>query len=176
MPTNSGQALLVANPIAVTDVVKNARPRQRNCYFSSSDAVFNDRYEASRDYDKLRSGEVQVDGGWRIYSSGPGVYTNLVMRHLFGLRRHFDCFEFDPVLPRDLDGVTCEMLQNGRRVKYQFLVRDAVCSPKRIIVNGAAIPQLIRAPNPYRAGAARVPAAEFADRLNRSENLVQIEL
>ena len=93
-------ALLVVNPIAVTEIVKNARARQRNCYFSSSDAAFSDRYEASKDYEKLRSGEVPTDGGWRIYSSGPGIYTNLVVRHLFGLRRYFDWLEFDPVLPR----------------------------------------------------------------------------
>ena len=97
-------ALLVVNPIAVTEIVKNARARQRNCYFSSSDAAFSDRYEASTDYEKLRRGEVPTDGGWRIYSSGPGIYTNLVVRHLFGLRRYFDWLEFDPVLPRELDG------------------------------------------------------------------------
>ena len=72
------RALLVASPIAVTDVVKNARPRQRNCYFSSSDAAFLDRYQASREYDKLRRGEVPVEGGWRVYSSGPGIYTSPV--------------------------------------------------------------------------------------------------
>src|SRR5688500_795535 len=114
------RALLVVNPIAVTDVVGNARPRQRNCYFSSSDAAFADRYEASRDYDKLRQGQVPVDAGWRIYSSGPGIYTNLVIRHLFGLRRHFDFVEFDPVLPGELDGAVVELPAGQRRMRYEF--------------------------------------------------------
>ena len=68
----------------------NSRPRQRNCYFSSSDADFADRHQASSQYQKLRSGEVATSGGWRIYSSGAGIYTNLVIRHLLGLRSHFD--------------------------------------------------------------------------------------
>ena len=108
------RALLVVNPIAVTDVVPNARPRQRNCYFSSSDAAFADRYEASRDYDKLRRGEVPVDGGWRIYSSGPGIYTSLVIRHLFGLRRYFDWSSSTRCCRAELDGATCELVA-GRR-------------------------------------------------------------
>ena len=41
------EALYVANPINVTEQVANAAPRQRNAYFSSSDAAFLDRYEAS---------------------------------------------------------------------------------------------------------------------------------
>ncbi len=113
-------ALDVVNPIRVTEIVKNAGLRQRNCYFSSSDAAFVDRYEASRDYEKLRRGEVSVNGGWRIYSSGPGIYTSLVIRRLFGLRQHFDCMEFDPVLPRQLDGIECELPYQGRPVRYQF--------------------------------------------------------
>ena len=48
-------ALLVANPIAVTDRLENASLRQRNAYFSSSDAAFPDRYEASAHWD-LRQG------------------------------------------------------------------------------------------------------------------------
>ena len=40
------EALLVVNPIAVTDRLANASLRQRNAYFSSSDAAFSDRYQA----------------------------------------------------------------------------------------------------------------------------------
>src|SRR5262249_48235521 len=41
------QALALVNPIAVTSHLENATLRQRNAYFSSSDAAFRDRYEAS---------------------------------------------------------------------------------------------------------------------------------
>jgi 1,2-beta-oligoglucan phosphorylase len=83
------QALLVANPIAVTDELPNASLRQRNAYFSSSDAAFADRYQASGEWGRVKANSIAVDGGWRIYSSGPGLYANMLIRHAFGLRRRF---------------------------------------------------------------------------------------
>ena len=83
------EALLVANPIAVTDLLPNASLRQRNAYFSSSDAAFRDRYQASDEWERVRANAIAVDGGWRIYSSGPGLYANMLIRHAFGLRRQF---------------------------------------------------------------------------------------
>src|SRR3984893_16609316 len=74
------EALLLANPITVTDRLVQATPRQRNAYFSSSDAAFPDRYAASQDWPRVKAGMVAVDGGWRVYSSGPGIYTNLLIR------------------------------------------------------------------------------------------------
>ena len=83
------QALLVANPIAVTDQLPHATLRQRNAYFSSSDAAFADRYQASGEWARVRTNSIAVDGGWRVYSSGPGLYANMLIRHAFGLRRWF---------------------------------------------------------------------------------------
>ena len=82
-------ALLVANPIAVTDELTNASLRQRNAYFSSSDAAFRDRYQASAEWERVRSGKIAADGGWRIYSSGPGLIGYLLIQHVFGIRRRF---------------------------------------------------------------------------------------
>ena len=67
------EALQVVNPVSVAEIVANASPRQRNAYFSSSDAAFPDRYRASAEWERVREGTVAVDGGWRIYSSGPGL-------------------------------------------------------------------------------------------------------
>jgi 1,2-beta-oligoglucan phosphorylase len=83
------EALLVANPIAVTDELAHASLRQRNTYFSSSDAAFQDRYQASAEWARVKANAIAVDGGWRIYSSGPGLYANMLIRHAFGLRRQF---------------------------------------------------------------------------------------
>jgi 1,2-beta-oligoglucan phosphorylase len=83
------EALLVANPIAVTDLLPNASLRQRNAFFSSSDAAFRDRYQASDEWERVKANAIAVDGGWRIYSSGPGLYANMLIRHAFGLRRQF---------------------------------------------------------------------------------------
>jgi cellobiose phosphorylase len=94
------EALLVANPIAVTDCLTHALPRQRNAYFSSSDAAFHDRYEASADWARVKTGTVPVDGGWRIYSSGPGLYASLLICHALGIRRHWGRRVAQPALPR----------------------------------------------------------------------------
>ena len=82
-------ALVVANPIAVTETLAHAAFRQRNAYFSSSDAAFRDRYEASANWELAKSGEIAVEGGWRIFSSGPGLYVSLVVRHALGAKRRF---------------------------------------------------------------------------------------
>jgi 1,2-beta-oligoglucan phosphorylase len=74
--------LQAVNPIAVTDRLPHATLRQRNCYFTSSDAAFRDRYEAFDEWDRARQGTVEADGGWRIYSSGPGLFVQLLVSWL----------------------------------------------------------------------------------------------
>jgi cellobiose phosphorylase len=92
-------ALLIANPIAVTDRLPHASLRQRNAYFSSSDAAFDDRYQASAEWSRVKAGAIPVDGGWRIYSSGPGLYANMLVQQAFGVRRRFGARIAKPCLP-----------------------------------------------------------------------------
>src|SRR6185312_9955909 len=80
-------ALAKANPVGMTERVPSARPRQSTTYYSSSDAVFPDRYAAAEDYAGVRDGTVPLEGGWRVYSSGPGLFLRLVVENLLGLRR-----------------------------------------------------------------------------------------
>ena len=82
--------------------------RQRNAYFSSSDAAFRDRYQASEEWARVRAGELAVDGGWRIYSSGPGLYVNVLIAHAFGVRREFGARILRPCLPRSLPDLRLE--------------------------------------------------------------------
>jgi 1,2-beta-oligoglucan phosphorylase len=119
------EALQVANPIAVTERLAHASPRQRNAYFSSSDAAFFDRYQASAEWPRVKAGDVAVDGGWRIYSSGPGLYTNLLLCHALGVRRRFGERVVQPVLPRSLGQVILEMEVDGRRERWQLAAADA---------------------------------------------------
>ena len=102
------EALLVANPIAVTDELPHASLRQRNAYFSSSDAAFQDRYQASDEWERVRANSIAVDGGWRIYSSGPGLYANMLIRHAFGLRRQFGKRVVTPGLRKSRKDLTFE--------------------------------------------------------------------
>ncbi len=81
------QAIALANPIRVTEILGRADLRQRNTYFSSSDAAFADRYAASSDWGALAAGKVAVDGGWRTYSSGPGIFTRLLVQLSLGFGR-----------------------------------------------------------------------------------------
>ncbi len=98
-------ALLVANPIAATDRLPHASLRQRNAYFSSSDAAFRDRYKASAEWERVKTGDVAADGGWRIYSSGPGLYVYLLIQHAFGIRRRFGKRIVEPGLPASQEGL-----------------------------------------------------------------------
>jgi len=168
------EALMVVNPIAVTEVVRGAGIRQRNCYFSSSDAAFKDRYEASRDYDKLKRGEIAVDGGWRIYSSGPGIYANLVIRHLFGIRRHFDFMEFDPVLPSELDGIACDITHDGKPVGYRFSVNQEKRAVQGVSINGKPLAAMGRDATAYRKSGIRILKHDFDAALAPDVNIVQI--
>ncbi len=114
------EALAVVNPVMVSETVANASPRQRNAYFSSSDAAFADRYEASAEWDRVRNGTVAVDGGWRIYSSGPGLYVNMLLSHALGLRRRFGERIVDPVLPASVGRVTVEWEVDGREDRWEL--------------------------------------------------------
>ena len=101
------EALLIVNPIAVTDRLPTASLRQRNTYFSSSDAAFRDRYHASADWVRVKNNTIAFDGGWRIYSSGPGVYTNILIQQALGVRRYFGERVVKPTLSSGL-GFTLE--------------------------------------------------------------------
>ncbi|MBO0734168.1 MAG: cellobiose phosphorylase [Methylocapsa sp.] len=96
------EALALANPVIVTDLVTNAAPRQRNAYFSSSDAAFPDRYAAEAQWQRLRAGKVRAEGGWRIYSSGPGIFARLLVCQALGKRRLWGKRFDDPLLPQAL--------------------------------------------------------------------------
>jgi cellobiose phosphorylase len=102
------EALQLANPISVTDRLAQALPRQRNAYFSSSDAAFPDRYAASTEWQQVKAGQVGVEGGWRIYSSGPGLYTGILVCDVLGLRRNWGKRAVRPLLPPALNTVTAE--------------------------------------------------------------------
>ena len=108
------EGLLVVNPIAVTDCLAHASLRQRNAFFSSSDAAFANRYQASDEWERLKEGKVAVDGGWRIYSSGPGLYIYILIQHALGLRRQLGRRIVKTCLPASQEGL--KLTWSGRSV------------------------------------------------------------
>jgi CRISPR-associated protein Csx3 len=169
-------ALQVANPVGLRAVVPNAAPRQSNVYFSSSDADFPTRLEAATRWNDLRTGRVAVRGGWRLYSSGPGLFLHKVRACLLGVRESFGDVVFDPVLPRSLDGLVARLTLIGRTVDVTYRVRGASFGVSRIVVNGTLLPLAAREPNPYRVGGCRVPVATLSEGLDRAANAIHVEL
>ncbi|HTO02784.1 MAG TPA: hypothetical protein VL069_03735, partial [Opitutus sp.] len=171
------QALQVVNPVDLTALVPHAARRQSNAYFSSSDADFSNRYEAAARWSELRSGRVAVRGGWRIYSSGPGLFLHAIRASLLGVRESFEDIVFDPVLPRTLDGLVAEITLCDCAVELRYRVRHGTSAPRSLSVNGIPWNRRHREQNPYRPGGLLVPRSHLIPFLHASApNLIELEL
>ena len=168
-------ALCKANPVGIRSVVPNSALRQANCYYSSSDAAFADRYEESSRYKDVMSGEVPVEGGWRVYSSGAGIFLRLIHHCFLGLRRGKSSLVIDPAIPKSLDGLVAELEFEGRRLKVTYTVAARGCGPMALTLNGTELP-FERIHNPYRTGGAAVSMGMFAERLRGGTNELAIAL
>lgn len=107
-------------PVGLQDIVNNAEPRQANVYFSSSDGDFKTRYEAEKNFEKLKSGEVGVKGGWRLYSSGPGIFTNQVITHLAGIEMRAEGLKISPSIPANMDEFCFDFSINNKLVHFSI--------------------------------------------------------
>lgn len=169
------RALCQINPIGIRDLVPPAALRQANCYFSSSDAAFPDRYEAGADYARVMRGEIPLEGGWRVYSSGAGIGMALILRGLLGLRVERSRLVIDPVMPAGLDGLGVTLNLAGRPLEVTYRVRQTGQGPIAVRVNGADIP-FERGASPYRTGAAEIPMDAFHAGPAAGPNRIEIEL
>jgi cellobiose phosphorylase len=175
-PDDAFRALMAICPILLERDVPAALPRQNNAYFSSSDAAFFDRRQASRQFGRLRSGAVGVKGGWRVYSSGPGIYLNQLVSNVLGLRAYFDDVVIDPVLPRDADGLTFDFEWEGRQVRYVYEIKGQGFAPAEVRVNGTPVAARRATDNPYREGGLLIAKRVFSDALDKGENVVEIRV
>ncbi len=168
-------ALRQAIPVAYREIVPCGDIRQSNCYYSSSDVAFKSRYEADELYNEIKRGTIKLRGGWRVYSSGPGIYISLIITRLLGIRIEFGNVILDPVIPRSMDGLSASMDFHGYPVTFRYSVKEGLFSPKAITVDGKAVP-FTREDNKYRAGGAVIPVKIFLDRLVDQGNIVDVLL
>jgi cellobiose phosphorylase len=168
-------ALRQVNPIGLRDAVPPARPRQSNCYASSSDACFRDRYDAAARYAELRAGAVPVEAGWRVYSSGAGIASLLIRGRVLGLRTSRSSLAIDPVLPRALDGLRAAIEVDGVPLEVVYAIGARGHGPTAIALNGAPIAFEVE-PNPYRRGAAVIPMDALRGRLDGGGNTLAVTL
>jgi cellobiose phosphorylase len=169
------RALRQAIPVAYREIVPSGDIRQSNCYYSSSDVIFANRYEADRLYSEIMTGNLTLRGGWRVYSSGPGIFIGIVVSHLLGLRIKWGKVIIDPVIPGALDGLQASMQFLGRSLTLSYIVKEESFGPKRICINGSDI-AFTEEENIYRRGGALIPVAVFSGLPLKEENKVEIYL
>jgi len=169
------KALRQANPVAYRNIVKCGDIRQANCYYSSSDVIFKNRYDADENYNKIKSGEYTLRGGWRVYSSGPGIYIGLIVSRFIGLRTEYGNTIFDPVLPFSLNGFSASLNYLGYPITFIYNVKVSNFGPKAIKINGKGV-KYSNEENTYRRGGAIIPTSELITMLNHKKNIILIDL
>jgi 1,2-beta-oligoglucan phosphorylase len=169
------RALRQAIPVDYRELVPQGDLRQANCYYSSSDVAFASRYAADTHYADVIAGRTPLKGGWRVYSSGPGIYYALVVSRLLGLRVEFGDMILDPVLASSLDGLRASLRFRGRYVTFVYRVVGPGFGPRAVSINGRPT-DFEREDNRYRRGGAVIPLARFMALLDADENCVEIEL
>lgn len=115
--------------------VKNTMLKQRNAYFSSSEGNFKTRYQFQDNFDQLKDGKIAIKTGWRIYSSGPGIYLNQLIRNGFGIKVDANMIKIDPVLPADFTNTTINYNAFGKAIKFEY----RASAQKSVIINGTRL-------------------------------------
>ncbi|WP_377639151.1 cellobiose phosphorylase [Oryzobacter terrae] len=149
------RALAQATPRGAVDLVGPARPRQSTTYFSSSDGAFTDRYDAQERYPALVEGQVPLEGGWRVYSSGPGLFLRLVVEVFLGIRRRGVAVELDPVVDPGLGGLRATVPFDGGTLDVLVRPGRSGHGVTRVTSRGTDL-ATTTLDNPYRHGGVSV--------------------
>lgn len=168
-------ALRQAIPVGYKNIVPNSDYRQSNCYYSSSDVAFNTRYEADEKYNDIVEGYMLLKGGWRVYSSGPGIYVSMIISRLLGIRKENNLIIIDPVLPTSLNNLSVNFTFLNQRITVIYNISQNNFSPYKIEINEKEISFKLQN-NPYRSGGATVTSDEFLSYLTLSKNVIKIYL
>jgi 1,2-beta-oligoglucan phosphorylase len=169
------KALRQAIPVAYRDIVSCGDIRQANCYYSSSDVAFKNRYEADELYDKIMTGNVTLRGGWRVYSSGPGIYIGMIISKLLGLRIESDHVILDPVMPFAFSGLSVSMKFLSHEATFRFKIEKGNHSPHSVFINNRPV-EFTKEENPYRDGGAKIRKDVFLRMMDQASNVIEITL
>lgn len=168
------RALAQAVPIGIQEVVASAAPRQANTYSSSSDAAFADRYQASREYERVLTGDIALEAGWRVYSSGPGLFLEILTQRMLGVRHAGPDLEIDPVLDPALGAVSATVPTAAGRLRLRIDCGQTGTGPVSVSVAGRHL-GLRRLDNPYRTGGVAVAMADLTEAVERGD-VVTVQL
>lgn len=163
------------NPIGLRALVPSATIRQSNCYYSSSDAKFSDRYQASDFYENALDGKVALEGGWRVYSSGAGIAARLIMQCLLGLRLQTNTLVLDPMIPPSLGDVEAQLSLWNRPFLIKYQPGAEGRDPVSISLNGRTI-SFERELNRYRQGGAIIFMTDIQSAWRTGTNILKITL
>ena len=111
----------------------------------------------------IKDGSIGVKGGWRIYSSGPGIYLNQLITAVLGIRQKAQSVVFDPMLPEKLSGLTLTYQLFDKPVTYKFYPNQSA----KIVIDGQEVPFKFEE-NPYREGGMEVQKDEVLSLLNEA--------
>jgi cellobiose phosphorylase len=154
------EAMALAQPVGATDRVPSAQPRQSTSYYSSSDAAFADRYAARDGYRGIFDQTVPLEGGWRVYSSGPGLFLSLLVHRLLGVRVRGPEVHLDPVLDPGLNGLEVRLPLLGARRTVRYVIGRRGHGVVSVRVGGVEL-TTVRLANPYRSAGVSVSAADL---------------
>lgn len=155
-------ALNAVSPVNYCQATVNAALRQSNAYFSSSEGDFADRYDYQQNFNLLKEGKIATRGGWRIYSSGSGIFINQLISNLFGIRLNNDSIEIDPVLPVEFNQTKLNITVNGIKLTFNYYLGKQKHGVKTISVNNNQL-KITKQDNPYRKGGATVLLSQLND-------------
>ena len=116
-----------------------------------------------------------LEGGWRVYSSGPGLYLRLVLECPLGIRRRGWVVEVDPVMPPSLDGLTASVRLFDRQVEVAYRVGPIGSGPTRVTVGGHML-DAQRLESPYRTGGLSVQADDLHRLLDSEGARIDVEV
>lgn len=119
----------VINPLAVEKRLEHAAKRQRNLYYSSSEGDFATREDFAAHFDRLKEGSITVKGGWRLYSSGPGIYLHQLLSKILGIQLLADGLRIQPAVGAALAGLELELDCFGPRL-FRFVSVDVAADAK----------------------------------------------